>query len=537
MLDLGEVGESDSGVFTCGDQIASLFVEVLITEPLLLFRRSETSQPQDLFHTSSLGQIGFECSVRGNPAPELELELRAAEHDTEIDLAISLGTVTRDGLVTSSTWVVLNSQTYYRILFRCTARQLRSVGHVYSTQTSGHVFLTEPLEVRLHNGDKSDFIFGESFTVGCSSWGNPPPKTLSLMRGGEEVETLDNIHFFNYHMRFEVTFDSATSEEEGVYTCVANDTIGMHQSRRYKARVFDRSSHVQILHREPDKLEFELENSQIEVEEGGLLAVKCVARDGFPKAHLILILNEIRIHGLQDWTSESYHETQVQINASSELVCEAWQHRFGEEVLTASDRVIITAIPPPSSAVAWLYSPVPYLRISMLVLISIAVATTLLILIACWCQHNCTAHESSNLHLLSNSEEEELRARSVRQAHRKLDLINHLAGHPILAHDTVVSCRNRSRGSLDSLRYQSGGGDTPEQLSRFNTPEQGTPGIVGRQTGRIVPATSMEWDYQPYQRELEGTGNERVAGTGNGRTGATGKERSRKDTAEDNLFL
>ena len=359
-LELPNVVDEDSGVFTCGQEIASLYVETVVNNPEVVFSRSDEG-------------VEVTCSSRATPPPNMELILH--DHNSNAQqgkVGVTLKGVVRSQGVSTQTWKLDTAIKYYKVLFYCIATQVLTNRTKTIVETSGHTYLFYPLEIiiRLLDTNITNFYFGESFALECRIMGNPPPSHLALMNDDEILKKSENINFSKYDIKLIKSFVNVTRQDNGIYKCVGNSSFEVQESGTIEINVFEEAAiDLQI------ETNITIVNNSLSVTEGMTLPITCLSAGGFPKPTLTILFNGSSI---EPETSMQMDRISVRVlllvTEKVEIKCQVWQDRFGEKVMVQESGITIISQKHLNPANMTLYS--------LLTLFAILFFITILILIA-----------------------------------------------------------------------------------------------------------------------------------------------------------
>ena len=382
-LKFTDVAEKDSGVFTCGRAIASLYVEAEVTDVDAMFNKSTAE---------------FTCSTRATPAPTFELTLAYHEHEREDDeVGFVIKSVKRDDGVSIKTWLLDPALDYFVLRFTCTAKQIMTSRAKKTVETSGFVHITKPLEIniRLLNVSTTNVISGDDIAFQCTVIGNPSPAQIMIIKDGEIIRYSNNPSVHKYVMQISKSLTNVTWKQEGLYKCAANNSFEHIVSETIKINVFEKASialQVNSVH--------QVVNNTIRVPQGRFITVECASIGGFPPPQLIISHNGSADQFNDSDYSRGHHDNYLQMQTREPVretvlvklkkvvvKCQGWQSKFGEEVSVEEDT--LTLIPEqvqhPVTVRVTLYSSLALLGVLLFILLLVGISLS--------CRRHCHHHQ------------------------------------------------------------------------------------------------------------------------------------------------
>ena len=341
------VTAENSGVLTCGAEIATLFVEQELSN--ITVSETEwgvsdslqvvTNPPLPInFSTrlaSAVPEFSLSCTALGSPVPNLRLAVYDVITGDEVKMRLT-GRQEAKGEVTV-TWSRVKNEVPLLVRYNCSARQLLSKGRVLTRSVQGVLALTKPLVLTIETTPPPLYT-GSASTILCTAAGNPTPSHLSLFKDNNLIKitapfqggsTTEGISYYTATLLHHLT--NLSLHDNGTYTC-SSSAVG-HASvpgctgglcvERVTVEV-NPVTHLRVRMTSPD---IDVTKGSVLVASGHHPLIQCAASSLPPPIQLSLLVNNVTSYYTTALFSPDTMRIQGFIPVSDRVVieCRSWK--------------------------------------------------------------------------------------------------------------------------------------------------------------------------------------------------------------------
>ena len=373
---------ADSGVFQCGRDIASLFIESPVDSVATTAQKREEG-------------VVISCFSTGAPIPDIFVSVFFDEYENKKLISLREWIIKKTRFSIMKEFLLDTSQTYIKIRYQCKATQKFSNGTLLKASSSGwhimpypepksqprkcnftiksddgqilvwtggytdHRYLSGAKQINVqcdpetnqdrHNDviiipNETNLLIGSKISMQCNVMVYPNPRYLYLSKDNVVINKV-NLNWTDVRPLFDYNVESASIDDDGYYSCLLSDrdisdTVGTKSSATIKVTVFQKVvieiNSTDILH--------PVGALQYEVQNGTHVHLRCKAY-GFPAPYnVFLALNLQPVEG-ETFSNLTFVEVKafIPVHQTSDISCYASQNKFGERVNLKS-HIVLTPV-------------------------------------------------------------------------------------------------------------------------------------------------------------------------------------------------